>query len=95
MLSKILGKKYLVFLLLFVVIIIALTVFGDKGLIRIYRLSQERDSLKNENRKIMAENAEMKEEIHRLKTDDKYIELIARKEFGMIGKDEVFYQFEK
>lgn len=88
-------KRYFIPLLLFVVIIVMLTIFGDKGLIRIYKLSQERDFIKNENERIKADNAEMREEARRLKTDNKYIEMVARKELGMIGKNEVLYQFEK
>ncbi|MBI3754908.1 MAG: septum formation initiator family protein, partial [Deltaproteobacteria bacterium] len=78
-----------------VVIIIALTIFGDRGLVRVYKLSKERDSIKNYNEKIQAENSSMRNEIERLKADDKYIEMIARKELGMIGKNEVVYHFKK
>lgn len=90
------GKKKRHFiLLLFVAVIALLTIFGDRGLVRIYKLSKDRDSIKADNEKIAAENAAMREEIERLKNDDKYIELVARKELGMIGKNEVVYQFEK
>ena len=88
-------KIYLSPLLIIIAIIALLTIFGDRGLIRIYKLSQERDSIKTYNEQIRAENAAMKDEIHRLKTDDKYIESIARKELGMVGKNELVYQFEK
>ena len=82
-------------LLIVISIIALLTIFGDRGLIRIYKLSKERDSIKTYNEQIREENAAMKDEIHRLKTDDKYIEMVARKELGMIGKNELVYQFEK
>ena len=82
-------------LLIVISIIALLTIFGDRGLIRIYKLSKERDSIKTYNEQIREENAAMKDEIHRLKTDDKYIEIIARKELGMVGKNELVYQFEK
>ncbi len=88
-------KKYFISLSLFVAIVGLLTIFGDRGLIRVYKLSKERDSIKNYNEKIKAENTAMKEEMELLKNDDKYIELIARKELGMIGRNELVYQFEK
>ena len=88
-------KKYFISLSLFVAIVGLLTIFGDRGLIRVYKLSKERDSIKNYNEKIKAENTAMKEEMELLKTDDKYIELIARKELGMVGRNELVYQFEK
>ncbi len=88
-------KRYFIPLLLFIVITVLLTIFGDRGLVRIYKLSKNRDSIKAYNEKIKTENAAMREEIERLKSDDKYMELVARKELGMIGKNEVVYQFEK
>jgi len=88
-------RKYFISLSLFVAIVGLLTIFGDRGLIRVYKLSKERDSIKNYNERIKAENTAMKEEMELLKTDDKYIELIARKELGMIGTNELVYQFEK
>lgn len=88
-------KRYFIPLLLFIVVTVSLTIFGDRGLIRIYKVSKDRDSIKAYNEKIKTENAAMREEIERLKSDDKYIELVARKELGMIGKNEVVYQFEK
>ena len=88
-------KWYFIPLLVFVVMTALLTIFGNRGLIRVYKLSKERDSLKAYNGKVKAENDALGEEIQRLKTDNKYIEMIARKEMGMIGKNEVVYQFEK
>ena len=88
-------KKIFISLSLFVAIVGLLTIFGDRGLIRVYKLSKERDSIKNYNERIKAENTAMKEEMELLKTDDKYIELIARKELGMVGRNELVYQFEK
>ncbi len=88
-------KIYFIPLLIVVAIIGLLTIFGDRGLISIYKLSKERDSIKDYNEKIKEKNIAMRDEIQRLKTDDRYIEMIARKEFGMVGKNELVYQFEK
>jgi len=88
-------KWYFIPLLVFVVITALLTIFGNRGLIRVYKLSKERDSINVYNGKLKAENDALGEEIQRLKADNKYIEMIARKEMGMIGKNEVVYQFEK
>ena len=88
-------KIYFIPLLIVIAIISLLTIFGDRGLIRIYKLSKERYSIKTYNEKIKEDNIAMRDEIQRLKTDDKYIEMIARKELGMVGKNELVYQFEK
>ena len=85
-------KEHSITLRLFVMGVISLLIiFGGKGLIHIYHLSKERDFTKNYNEKIKAENMAMKNETQQLKNDNKYIEMIARKELGMIGKDELFY----
>ena len=88
-------KWYFIPLLVFVVMTALLTIFGNRGLIRVYKLSKERDSINVYNGKLKAENDALGEEIQRLKADNKYIEMIARKEMGMIGKNEMVYQFEK
>ncbi|MBI5328005.1 MAG: septum formation initiator family protein [Deltaproteobacteria bacterium] len=88
-------KKYFIPLLLFVVIIGLMTVLGDRGLIRIYKLSKARDVIRMHNEKIKTENTAIRDEIERLKNDNRYIEMVARKELGMVGKNEMVYQFEK
>lgn len=89
------GKKHYILLPLFVVILFFITIFGERGLIRLYKLSRERDSILEYKKKIETENASLRNEIDLLKNDDKYIEVVARKELGMIGKNELVYQFEK
>ncbi|OGP09113.1 MAG: hypothetical protein A2056_00060 [Deltaproteobacteria bacterium GWA2_42_85] len=88
-------KKHYILLSLFVVILFFITIFGERGLIRLYKLSRERDSILGYKKKIETENASLRNEIDLLKNDDKYIEVVARKELGMIGKNELVYQFEK
>lgn len=89
------GKRHYILLSLFVVILFFITIFGERGLIRLYKLSRERDSILGYKKKIETENASLRNEIDLLKNDDKYIEVVARKELGMIGKNELVYQFEK
>lgn len=88
-------KKHYILLSLFVVVLFFITTFGERGLIRLYKLSRERDSILEYKKKIETENASFRNEIDLLKNDDKYIEVVARKELGMIGKNELVYQFEK
>ncbi len=88
-------KKYRIPLIVFVAVIGLMTIFGDRGLIRVYKLSQERDSMRGQNEQIKGENAAMKDEISKLKSDYRYIEMIARKDLGMVEKNEMVYKFEK
>lgn len=69
-------------------------VFGDKGLYDVYKLRQERDGILSYNRTIEVENTALEGQIALLKTDRRYLARIARKELGMLGKNEVVYKFE-
>ncbi|MBI5894220.1 MAG: septum formation initiator family protein [Deltaproteobacteria bacterium] len=89
------NKRYLYLLLTFAIIMVFLTVFSDRGLIRIYQLSKERDNIRTNNRLLKTANENLREEMQRLKTDNRYIEEIARKELGMVKPTDVIYQFEK
>lgn len=64
-------------------------VFSDNGLADLYLLKNERDRLIGENRHLTAENLKLYRAIERLKSDPAYIESIARKELGMIRKEEI------
>jgi cell division protein FtsB len=86
-------RKMYVIPLLAIALILYFTVFGDRGLLRIYHLNKERrevqlrlDTLKNENLKLVRE-------VDALKNDRRYLESIARRDFGMVRKNEVIYQF--
>ncbi len=73
----------------FLVSLLFFIVFSERGLADLNLLKKERDRIESENRQITRENLTMGVEIDRLKHDPAYIEDVARKEFGMIGKDEI------
>jgi len=64
-------------------------IFGDNGLADLHLLKTERDALIEENRKLSQKNLSLYREIDRLKNDPEFVENVARKELGVIGKDEV------
>ncbi len=63
--------------------------FSDKGLSDLFKLKSERDRLVNQNVQLKKENDTLYRTIERLRNDPEYIESVARKELGMIKKDEV------
>ena len=73
--------------------ILFFTVFGDKGLLRIYELKQDKGKIDGRLMDVNGENERLKHEIVALKTDHRYMESIARKDFGLVRGDEVVYQF--
>ena len=65
------------------------TIFSEHGLVDLNLLKQERDSLHEANEKLTRENLTLSVEIDRLENDPDYIEDVARRELGMIRKDEL------
>lgn len=76
-----------------ILFILFFTVFGERGLLRIHHLKQEREELQRKADDLKAENEKLKREIEALKTDRRYLESIARKDFGLVRQNEVIYQF--
>lgn len=70
------------------------SLFGDKGYADLNMMKKGRDSLILDNEKLEQENLQLYRAIERLDKDDVYIESIARKELGVVGKDEIVYTIE-
>ncbi len=87
------AMKLLKYLLIFVFMGGLLIIFGDRGLIDNYRLSQRLHDLKSQNEQLLQENKKTQQIISLLKEDLTYIEMIARRELGMTGKGELVYRF--
>ena len=73
--------------------ILFFTVFGDKGLLRIVELKQDKNKIDARLAESRVENEKLKREIVALKSDRRYLESISRKDFGLVRSNEVIYQF--
>ena len=73
--------------------ILFFTVFGDKGLLRIAELRQDKTRIEARLIEYRGENDKLKREIVALRTDKRYLESIARKDFGLVRSNEIIYQF--
>jgi cell division protein FtsB len=76
-----------------ILFILFFTVFGERGLLRIFHLTQEKQEIQKRLEELKAENEKLKREIEALKTDRRYLESIARKDFGLVRPNEIIYQF--
>ena len=74
-------------------VVVPLKLFDPKGLARVERLRLDLAEIQEKNRKIARENEMVREKIQAFHSDPEYIEKVARDELGMIGKDEIIYQF--
>ncbi len=50
-------------------------------------------ALTEENRDLERRNAELRREIERLRSDDRYLEELARKKYGLLRENESVYEF--
>ena len=69
------------------------TVFGERGVIHLWRLWQEKRTLDEKNFLLQKENENLRERIYRLRHDDLYLEKIAREELGLVRPGEIIYRF--
>jgi cell division protein FtsB len=77
----------------FILFILFFTVFGERGLLRIYHLNKDRKELQKKAETLKMENENLRREIEALKTDRRYLESIARKDFGLVRPNEIIYRF--
>ncbi len=76
-----------------VLFILFFTVFGERGLLRIYHLSKDKREMEKRVEELKAENDRLKREIEALQSDRRYLESIARRDFGLVRPNEIIYQF--
>lgn len=74
-------------------LLLALLIFGDKGILRGLQASRQKAALLEEVKTLEEANARVRQEIESLSSDPRYIEALARKELGMVKEDELVYQF--
>ena len=86
-------KRLVLTPLAIVAFILFFTVFGERGLLRINHLHRDRDEMQKRLQELQGENDKLKREIAALQSDRRYLESIARRDFGLVRGNEVIYQF--
>lgn len=85
-----LGKKIMVVGAACVLLgFLLMIVFGDNGLIEFSRFRAKEKAMAEQNQELAIENIELYRIVDRLKHDPEYIEMVARSELGMVGKDDI------
>ncbi len=87
------SRKIPILPLLIVLLLLAVAVFGDKGLVQVIKLNSQKAALEEEIRRLEEANQALREDIQALRSDHRRLEAIARKELGMVREDELIYQF--
>lgn len=73
---------------LFLISFLFFIIFSERGLVEVNALKIDRDVWMQNNQRLLRENYSLSVEIDRLENDPEYIANVARRELGMIGKDE-------
>lgn len=92
--KKLILSLSIMFFIIFIVLV-ALTIFDQRGFIHMVRLREELEELENYNDKLIIENEELRQEIDLLKNDLRYLEEVARSELGLVKEGELVYHLEK
>ncbi|MGA1597529.1 MAG: FtsB family cell division protein [bacterium] len=78
-------------LLTFGVIVGLISLFGDFGLLSYNQLQDRHQSLQLEIQELQQQRALLKQEIVALQESPAYLEMMARQELGLVGKDDFIY----
>ena len=73
--------------------ILFFTVFGERGLLRIYEMKQEKQRIEQRIVELQSENHRLSRPIAALHSDRNQLERIARKELGLVKPNEIIYRF--
>jgi len=73
--------------------ILFFTVFGERGLLRIYEMKQEKQRIERSVAELRLDNQKLRLSIEALHSDRHQLESIARKELGLVRPNEIIYQF--
>jgi cell division protein FtsB len=92
--KKLILSLSIIFFIIFIVLV-ALTIFDQRGFIHMVRLREELEELENYNAKFISENEKLRQEIDLLKNDLRYLEEVARSELGLVKEGELVYHLEK
>jgi cell division protein FtsB len=78
---------------LILVILMGLTIWGEHGLLAMWRKQGDVAGLVQEIEAIEREHARLSHEIQHLRNDMQHIETIAREELGLVKADELVFEF--
>jgi cell division protein FtsB len=76
-----------------ILLLFGYTILGERGAIHLWRLRGEKITLDENNYRLQKETDALRRRISRLRTDDLYLEQVAREELNLVRPGEVIYRF--
>lgn len=90
------GYKFLIIMIILLMAnFLLVIIISDNGLKELYSLKQQKKIIMAKNLNLLQGNQVLYHTIDRLKNDLEYIESIARRDLGMVSKDEVIFKIKK
>jgi cell division protein FtsB len=87
-------SRWLSYFLACSIILLSLyTILGERGAIHLWRLRGEKEKLDAQNFRLHKENEALRQRVTRLRSDDFYLETLAREELNLVRPGEVIYRF--
>lgn len=86
-------RSRLVLAAILLLLLVATSLMGDRGLLRLYQLHRTRAALIQEIEELTANNAILAEEVRVLRTDPGRVEAIAREDLGLVKPEDLVYEF--
>jgi len=94
--ERCMSKKIISLLFIFILLVlVSITVFGQRGLLHMTRLKEELKRFEVSNQKLQEENTALKKEIEQLKNDRRHLEDLARDQLGLAKENELIYDLKK
>jgi cell division protein FtsB len=88
------SSRWLLYFLACSIVLLSLyTILGERGAIHLWRLRGEKIKMDEQNYRLHNENEALRQRITRLRSDDSYLEKIAREELNLVRPGEVIYRF--
>lgn len=87
-------RRQLRLVALLILAVVAASVMGNRGLLRLYQMHRAQAGLEREIQQLRSGNAALTEEVRALRTDPGRIEGIAREELGLVKPGDLVYEFQ-
>ena len=76
-----------------IVVLVVVTIIGERGAIHLWRLHGEKIRIDEQNYRLQKENETLRQRLLRIRHDNHYLEKLAREELNMARPGEVIYRF--
>lgn len=87
-------RRHLKLVAFLFLVLVAVSVMGNRGLVRLYQMQRDKAALGREIDRLSAANAALAGEVQALRTDPGRVEGIAREELGLVKPGELVFEFQ-